>query len=323
MTLTTIGTDDLSTAVRHQIMPEFIDFVYNSNPLLYRLYNAKRIVRGGRHVEYPAVTSDFSNGGFYEGYEELDVSPNDTTKSLAFGWRYAYTPLTVDGPTLVEADSDVAIAHHVNLKAEQARMRMGEILGTAIMNDGSVGKSLIGLEGAVDDGSVLATYGNLTRASNTYLNSTVDSSTSALTLAALQTLFGNCTKGGQTPTLILSRQEQYNRFIALVQSNQRIGIPVGGTDDIIASAGFTNALYNNVPWIVDSHTFDGPNSSNSAIVMLNERWIELVVSPRGDMVMRDFVEALNQDAMTALILFAGYLAVRHPGLQGKMTNVSS
>lgn len=323
MTITTIGTDDLSSAVRHEIMPSFVDFVYDSNPLFFRMYRSRRIQRGGVHVEYPAVVSDFTNGGPYTGYEVLDVSPNDTTKNLAFEWKHYFVPVTVDGPTLVKADSDLAIANHVSLKFEQARMRFSEILGTDLYSDGSDTDRIVGLKGAVDDGGVLASYANLTRASNTYLNSTEDATSSTLTLGVLQTLFGNVSKGGQTPTLIVSRQDQYNRFVSLVQANQRLPIPVGGSDEILGSAGFTNILFNNVPWVVDSHCFDGPNTSNSAILMLNERWIEFLVSPRADMTLRDFVQPADQDAMTALVLLSCMLVVRNPQLQGKLTNISA
>lgn len=316
---TRIGTDELSVSVRHQIMPEFIDFVYDSNPFFYRAYRNHRIVRGGTHIEYPAITSDITTGGAYIGYETFDVSAQDTAESLAFDWKHYQWSVTVDGSTLVKADSDLAIGNLIRNKYQQTRARAADMLGTDMMNDGSDSKKIIGFKGAVDDGGVLASYGTLTRSSNTFLNCTEDASTSTLTIASMQTMFGNCQKGGHTPTIILARQEQYNRFYALIHANQSVNFPISGRDDILGMAGFTNVVFNNVPFVVDSHVFDGPNTSNSAILFLNENWIDFIVSPRENFYMRDFITPPNQNAMTALILLSCALVVKHPGLQGKMT----
>ena len=58
-------------------------------------------------------------------------------------------------------------------------------------------------------------------------------------------------EAGQTPTVILSRYEQFNRFLTLGASSRQIPITPEAHDEILFSAGFTNGVYRNVPWIVD------------------------------------------------------------------------
>jgi hypothetical protein len=256
---TPIGTNVVTSLARRYILPEIVDTIYDSNPIFYRMNAAnKRIIRGGTQIEVPFMYKRFSAGGPYQGYDVLTVTPSDTVKNGAWDWKQHYVPVVVDGLTLIKTDSAEAIANFIQMYFQQAEEEMAENLGAGLWSDGVTNtKDIDGIEGAVDAGGVLTTYGGLTRASNTWLNAKVDSSTSALTLATMQTLFGRTSSGGRHPTIIASRQEQYNRYWALAQADQTFDTGVGGHDEQLASAGFTNLLFNNVPWVVDSHVPDG------------------------------------------------------------------
>lgn len=324
-TATPVGASTVTAIAERFIMPEIVDNVYGRNALLYRLNRSnKRIVRGGYQIEQPLMFDDFAAGGTYQGYDVLTVSPSDTIKNGAWAWAQYYVPVTVDGLTLIKVDSPRAIADLIRTYFAQAEMQMAQNLGAGIWSDGITNpKAIDGLQGAVDDGGVLGTYAGIVRASNTWWNANDDSTTSALTLAALQSMFMSCSSGGRHPTSIWSRVEQYNRYWNLNVANQDFPSQPSGHDEVLASAGFTNQLFNNVPWLIDDNVFDGPNASNSAIVMLNEDYMWLAVSPRADFVMQPFQQPVNQDAMTALMLWAGNLIITNCKRQGKLTNVSS
>lgn len=321
---TPIGADTLTGLSRRHIMPMIVDNIYNSNPVLFRLYKAnKRIVQGGTQIEVPLMYKRFTSGGPYSGYDLLDVTPQDTVKNGAWDWKQHYVTVAVDGLTLIKTDSPESVANYLRFYFAQAEMEMAENLAGGLWSDATNVKDVDGLEAAIDDGTVATTYAGLTRSTNTYLNAQVDSTTATLTASALQSLFGNVSEGGRHPTLIASRQEQYNRFWAINQLNQDFPSQPSGHDEQLASAGFTNQLFNGVPWIVDSHVFDGPNASNSSIVMLNEDYIWIAVSPRADFYLTPFQEPVNQDAMVAKMLWAGNMVMPNTQRQGKMTNVSA
>lgn len=322
---TPIGANTLTSISRHHIVPTIIDNVYNSNPMFFRIYKAnKRMIQGGTQIEVPLMFKRFASGGPYQGYEQLDTTPSDTVKNGAWDWKQHYVTVAVDGLTLIKTDSPDSIANYLRFYFAQAEMEMAENLATGLWSNGVANtKDIDGLRGAVDDGSVLTTYAGLLRSGNTFLNAQVDSATAVLTATALQSLFGNVAEGGRHPTIIASRQEQYNRYWAINQINQTFPSQPSGQDEQLASAGFTNQLFNGVPWVVDSHVFDGPNTTNSSIVMLNEDYIWLAVSPRADFYLTDFQEPVNQDAMVAKLLWAGNLIVPNTARQGKMTAVAA
>lgn len=320
---TPLGTNIVSSISRRFIMPDVVDVIYTSNVVTFRLLaQSKRIVQGGTQIEVPLMYSRFTNGGPYQGYGLLNVAPNDTVKNLAFDWKQQYVPVSISRLDLIKLNSPEAVANGIGVMFEQAQMELVENLATGLWSDAVTDPIQIdGIKGAVDAGAVTTVYGGLTRSTNTFINSTVDSTSTTLTGPFLQSLFMNVTEGGRAPTLIASRAMQYNRFHNLQAPGQDFPVVAAGSDVQLAQAGFTNLLYNTTPWVVDSHVFDGANASNSAIVMLNEDYINLVVNPMADFYLEDFQVPVNQDAMVAKILWAGDLVIKNTKRQGKATAI--
>lgn len=313
-------------------MPQVTDNIYASNVLTYRLMkNNKKVIRGGTQLEVPLMYKRFSAGGMYSGYQTFNTSPSDTIKNAAFDWKQAVVSWSVDGLTMIRVDSPDAIASFLRLQSDQATMEMAEILAGTIFADGVTDPlDFDGLAGAVGTGSTIGNvnYGGISRTANTWWNSSVTgvTATSTLSQSGLLTAFTAATVGGQHPTIILSRQDQWNRFFLL---NSASGYAIQydrapqGHDELLATMGFTNLLFNNVPWVVDSHVTDGIVASNSRIYMLNENFISWGVSPRADFYLKPFVEPPNQDAMVASILFAGNLLFSNCKTQGGIFNVNA
>jgi hypothetical protein len=305
-------------------MPEIVDNIYGGNPVFFRINAAnKKMVTGGTQIEAPLMYSRFTSGGPYSGYDVLPTVPQDTIKNGAWDWRQQAVLVVVDGLTLIKTDSPDSIANYITQYFQQAEMEMAANLGTGLWSSGTDPKEIDGFGMAVDDGGVAPTYAGITRAANTWWNAQDDSTSAALTLPVLQSMFSNTQAGGRHPTLIASRKEQYNRYWNLNTSQQRYPVAAMGHDEQLASAGFTNLLFNNVPWVQDPNVFDGPNTSNSAIVFLNEDFITFAVSPRADFYLEDFQTPVNQDAMVAKLLWAGNLVVTNCALQGKLSNISA
>jgi hypothetical protein len=277
----------------------------------------KKVLQGGLQIEVPLVYARFAAGGFYQGFDLLDVSPSDTVKNAAYDWKQAYVPVSVDGLSLIRADSPEAIVNFLSFYFEQAQTELAEILGAGIWSTANATKSVDAIPAAVDNGSIAATYGGLSRAANTFWNATVTAITPPLSLATMQTLFGTITEGGRHPTIIVTTQFVYNLYWALSTGGQAFPVQPGGHDEQLAQNGFTNLIFNGVPVAVDSHV------PANQMFMLNEDYMYLYVNPRADFNMKEFREPVNQDAMTSLILWAGDVCFSNLQRQGKLTGVTS
>lgn len=316
---TPFGTNEVNSISRRYIYPTLVDQVYRSNLMFFRL-NARnrKVLQGGLQIEIPLVYSKFAAGGFYQGFDELDITPSDTVKNAAFDWKQAYSPVTVDGLTLIRVDSPEAVVNFLGFQFEQAQTDLADILGTGLWTTTvSNNKAIDGIPAAVDAGSIATTYGGLLRSANTFWNANVTNITPPLSLSAMQTMFGTCTEGGRHPTILVGPQSVYNLYWALSTPGQAFPSQPGGQDEQLASNGFTNLMFNNVPFAVDSH------APASQIFFLNEDYMYLYVNPRADFNMKEFREPVNQDAMTSLILWAGNVVFSNLQRQGKLTGVTS
>jgi hypothetical protein len=315
---TPIGTNEINSISRRYIYPTLVDNVYRSNLMFFRL-NArnKKVLQGGLQIEVPLVYARFAAGGFYQGFDLLDVSPSDTVKNAAYDWKQAYVPVSVDGLTLIRADSPEAVVNFLSFYFEQAQTELAEILGAGMWSVANAVKSVDSIPTAVDNGTLAATYGGLARGANPFWSANVTNITPPLALATLQTMFGTCTEGGRHPTIIVTTQAVYNLYWALSTGGQAFPVQPGGHDEQLAQNGFTNLIFNGVPIAVDSHV------PASQMFFLNEDYIYLYVNPRADFNMKEFREPVNQDAMTSLILWAGDVCFSNLQRQGKLTGVTS
>lgn len=332
----TIGANTITSIARHFIMPQITDMIYGSNILLYRLMKGnKRMVQGGTHIEVPLMYRRFTTGGAYSGYDVFDTTPHDTIRNATFNWKQHQVSWSVDGLTMLKADSPLAIANFLTLQSQQAYMEMAENLAVGLFGDGtgvttSI-KDLDGLAGIVGSGSSIGnqSYGGLDRTALPWWDSSVTGITSTQTMSQsnLMTAFTAAKRGGQSPTLIVSGDDQWNRYWATGQSaTNATDHPrqPQGHDSLLYSAGFTNLLFNNVPWVADSHvTQNVVGASTSRVYMLNENFLHWIVSPRADFYLKPFQEPHNQDAMVASLLWAGNLVCSNPDQQGGVFNYNA
>jgi len=341
-----VGTNTMTAIARRFILPTITDNIYRSNVLLYRVMQTrKKVVQGGYQIEVPLMYTRFLGGGPYRGAEQAVINEQDTIKNAVFDWKQQRVSWAVDGLTLIKVDSPDAIANYMRLQGQQAFMEMGENLATGLFGSGTT--SVAGYVSSYNDtrdidganslfgvGTTIGAniYGGITRTANTWWNASLTgtTSTSTLAFAALQSAFSTAQVGGQSPTLIVSRQDQYNRYYAL-NTPTGAGNPSiqyerqpGGHDELLASAGFTNLYFNNVPWVVDSHVGNGiVDANNSQIQMWNENFVAYVVSPRADLYVEDFTKPTGVDGFVTSILWAGNFVVTNCATQGGIMNVNA
>lgn len=319
MAVTPIGTDVVTALSRRYILPEIADNVYNSNPFFFRANaSLRKEVQGGFQIEVPLMYQNMTSYGWYSGFDQLNTAPSDTVQNAAFMWKQAYVNVSVDGLTMIRVSSPEAVANFISSQFAQAQMQMADLLGAGLWSDAVTNqKAIDGLLGAIDGGSVTPSYGGLSRSTYGFWNSQVDDSTTSQTLTALQALFGSCTYGGQHPTIIASTQHQYNNYWALNTSFTQYPKQPVGSDEQLAQAGFTNLLFNNVPWIVDSHI--PTTGSDGNLFFINENFLKFIVASSVDFYLEDFQTPVDQDAMVSKLLWAGDLVLQNCQVQGKFT----
>ena len=270
MAVTAIGTNTVTAIARRYIIPRIVDNIYGSNVLFARWNKMNKIViKGGTQIEVPLMYSKMAAGGWYQGYQLLNVQPTDSIQNGALAWKQAYSAVTVDGLTLLRTDGADSIVDYIATQFKQAEMDLFDTLGGGLFGDGLANPLQIdGLVEVVDNGTVEPTYATINHSANSWWNSTIDSSTTTMSLVALNTMFMNVTSGGRSPTIIVSNNTNYSRYWNLNLAPQQFPVQPGGKDIQLAQSGFENLLFNGVPWVTDSHV--GTTAALGGPYFLNE-----------------------------------------------------
>lgn len=300
-----VTNDQLTSTTRRHWIPNMKDNIFNSNALLQR---AKKkwyeSVSGGTKIMVPLAYATTSNFEWYTGSSTLNVTSNDQMTSAEFEWKQAKASIVIAGTDELKNSGDAQVINMLKAQVQMAEKSLSDQLGTGLFNAGSTTNAIIGLRAMVLNSG---TYGIIARASNSWWNAQIDSSTTTLSIPKAQALFGDCTVDNDRPTVIVTTQNMYDDFYALVQPQQRF------SDAETLKAGFISLVWNGVPVIVDSHCPAG------YLFMLNERYISLKYHKDRDFSLTNFQTPVNQDARYAHVFWMGALVGDNCRMQGAFT----
>jgi hypothetical protein len=313
---TPIGVDHITAIVNRYLMPDIIDLAYQGNPLFFRLYNSnRRFVDGGPQIEQPVMVSKFTAGGSFSDLDVLDMTPQNTTRTVAWDWKEKYVPVAFSNLAMTKMNSADSIANGVQVQVEQAAMQMRDLLGTGLYSAGTNSKELDGLTLAIDTSGV---YAGIDRSANLWWQGKRPASavgTSAnVDIALINTLQASVTVGGRFPTLGLVTQAAYASLWSILYGKQQF-YSVSEKDAQMASAGFNNFVINGTPFVIDPKIPSYSTDTGGQVFLLNEDFIKLAVTPLSDFRMEPFQQAFNQAAIGAKLLFTGNLLVTNPQVQ--------
>jgi hypothetical protein len=260
---------------------------------------------GGAYISQNLIYAE-GPGGAFEGLEPLDVSEAEIITTAIFNWKHYYVSMTIRRMDELKNRGRAAFSNLLMAKTRTAEKTLRNLLGQGIYSDGSTNPKVItGLRAMVTGSGV--TYGGITKTTNTWWRSQVDSTTTALTISAMRTLMGNCTEDAESPDLICTTQAQYNSYYDQLTPQQRFA------DRDMARGGFTNVLFEGRPVVVDSHCPTG------YMYFLNTDYVDFVSHEEENMRFEPFRKPYNQAGRTAYIFWAGNLTGSNCRYQGVFT----
>jgi hypothetical protein len=311
-----VGTTTITALSRRIIRDVIVDNVYGSNVLFFRWNRMNKIIeKGGYQIEQPVMWTPMAGGGWYTGPQTLSVPQSDTIQNTVFAWKQAYGNVTVDGLTQLQADSPLKIADYLASQFKQVEMQLADLLGFGIWADGTNPQTIDGVVEALGNNS--GTYGGIAQSTNPWWNSQLTTGATTQSLSVLNSKWIATQSGGQVPTVIVGDKNNYGRYWALNQTFQQFPQQPGGQDTQLAQAGFTNLVFNNVPWLQDDH------APTNTLAFLNENYWELIVNDKANFYVQDFVKPPNQDAMTSLVVWAGNASCSNLARQGYFSNMNA
>lgn len=298
--------DQISGITQRKFIPKLYDNIFNSNPILQRLRKRSyELVDGGISIMVPLNYAVPTASGWYFGADTLNVNDNDQISAAEYSWKALYTNISILRTDELKNAGDEQMISLVKAKVKIAEKQMEDSLGTGIFSNATNAKSIVGLQQIVATGN---TVGGISQSTNSWWQAgSVDTTTTTLSLSAMQTVWNLCTIGSWSPSVVSTTRSLFNSYYALLQPQQRF------QDTDSASGGFQSLLFNGIPILPDSH------NPASNMFFLNEDYVHLWAHKEEDMRFEPFSKPINQNVKVAKIYWMGAFGASNCRLHGALT----
>ena len=300
----------ISSVTRKYIFKDVSDAITLANPLLFKLKDNQESVDGGDDIRVPLEVAFNNSFMWYQGGETLNVSNSDVLFSLVFPWAQANVAVSIPGLDKLKNMGSSRVVDIVKAKMENAKKSMNNAFGTGVYSAGTDPKSILGARTYL---STSNTYGGLSQTTESYIQAKQDTTSTVLSLSAMQTLFEQASAPPIKPNFITTTATLFSSYHALLTPIQRY------TDSKVAQGAFDNLLFRSAPVVRDDYC---PASN---LVMWNTDFLKFIShSSRkfpGEMV--DFVQPYNQDVSVAHIRWQGQMICTNPRFQANFTALAS
>lgn len=305
---------------------ELADNVTKNNALLSRLEKRGNIrpVSGGTKIVEELEYGE-SDNVWYSGYDSINFSNPQVFTAAEYAWKMLAAPVGISGEERLMNSGKERIIDLMEAKIRNAEKTLRNAMSAGIFSDGtgSSGKQLTGLKALVADDPTSGTVGGINRANtgNEFWRNHADVKTTALSkdtiYAAMSDAYLACSRGTDRPDLIVADNYMYQLFESSLIPQQRF------TNAEMADAGFRNLKFQGADVIYDGGI--GGYCPNKHMYFLNTKYLKL--RPHRERNYRLIGDrnrvAINQDAIYAIIGWAGNLTMNNAELQGVLVDAGA
>lgn len=252
--------------------------------------------------------------------QALNVNPQDVISASAWDIKQAACAVTISGLEQIQNSGKEQIIDLLDARMDVAESSMMNLISTGIYSDGtgSGGLQVTGLQSIVPNDPTTGTAGGINRANYSFWRSQLyDFSTSAGASASasniqvgFNTLWARCTRGRDTPDLVVVDNIFWGFYLASLQTNQRFE-----GDAEMAKLGFTTIKYMNADVVLDGGI--GGDAPTNHAYFLNTKYLFFrPYRERNFVALGDERMSTNQDAVVRLLGWAGNMTASGPQFSG-------
>lgn len=305
-----LTVDQLNAITDKHFIKKLHDNIFDSNPLLQKIMKmgSYKSVSGGTQIYVPLNYATTTASGWYSGADTLSTTDNDNISAAVYDWKSLFAGVTITEEDEMKNSGDAEQLNLLKSKMQIAEKTLKDSLGTGLYSDGTTAKSIVGLRDIV---ATDQTVGGISQSSNSWWQGQVNSTTTTLSISAMNTLYTQASVDNEVPNFIVATRTLYNSYYALLQPQQRF------MDEETAKGGFQNLMFNGAPVVVDSHV------PSSHMFFLNLNHLHLFYHPKRDMAFEPFQKPINQQVKVSRILWMGALGSSNNRLHAKFSALTA
>jgi len=310
---------ELMTATLAHRRKNIADAVSRNNILYYELRRRKRMrtIGGGRTISTPImVGEENANFQWYAGREALNVAGQEILTSAEFPWKQYACGVSISGLEMLQNDGQEQVINMMRARTMHAEKTIQNQMHQSAHGDGtsSSGKEFGGLELLVS-----STAGSTVGGINSTTYNWWDNQRASTGGAAVASIYGDMLdlyldtcRGTDKVSCIISDNTYYSVFSQSLQAQQRF------MDKNMASAGFTNIMFETVPVVADGGQ---GGYAPTGMKFLNMSTIELIMhKKRNNVVLGGPRRPLTEDSDTVILAGMGNFICENRKLNGILTD---
>ena len=313
---------ELTYVTRRAFIPKLVVQLYNSTPLLAALIaNSQQASGGVSSVTVPVQGAQFVNAQWsdYSG-SFAQPSVQQGAYNAEFNLKLMITPVPFLGMEGA-VQQDAAIIPLIEARMNDATNVMMDAMATSLYQNYTNTQQFIGLPGAIDDGTNLVTYGNISRTNYTWWKSKVYNAgnVNPTRQNILQYISGTVKNGAEVPSFGVCGFGTWTLLAQdFVGQEQYVITPGSGFDgdNNGPQAAFRALMVAGVPIYPDPYCPEG------VVYFVNTNYLNLYIHEQGSFVFTGFESTLPnwQIGYVGAVLMIAELISTKPK---SMTRVSS
>lgn len=301
-----------------KVAQKIADNITNKIPLLYLLNKMgnKEYENGGFDYRIP-VFKELQTVQSYSGASVLSTNEADPVTIAQYQRKQLTVPIFATGTKLLQntGSSPETIINYLTVLIETAEESLKNGMDAQIFSaNGESDLGITGLQNLVSSTPTTGVTGGLDRSVYTWWqNQTAAITTNFSTngLIAFRSLYYNCLRGDEFPTVGIITQSMYINLHRSLTSTIQYNQPSPKT--AMGDLAFEHIYFQGMPIMF------GTNVPANAGYFLNLKYMSFLVAQDRDFAIREFITPDNQDAMTARLFWAGNLVASNLSRQGVLT----
>lgn len=230
---------NITTTTNNYLAPAWVDQVLLDNFFFGQILgNTKKW--DGAQMLFPIKYQKGVATVAFNGFDQLPTSQQPVTVNMTFYPTFTATNVALAGSDLSVNDTPKQTIKLAKVMMESRAQDAADDIGNFFQGSGQAfgGKAPMGLTGIVDNGTVLSTYGGLSRATYTGLNATVTASGGTISLLKIRQLANSITDGRVQPSMAITDYTTWSYIEQLMQTFQRN--TYGDFSNMNAGTGYGN-----------------------------------------------------------------------------------
>jgi hypothetical protein len=301
----------IQSITQEYIEPHLQDNIFDKTAVLNRLRNKMdKSQDGGEYIKVPILYAKKTSTGRYSSWGTLETAVNDSVNAVTYNWAHAYASMGISRTDELVNSGKSAIVKLITAEAKAAELTLADELTDDLFATSAVTNGIAGFPLMCH---TTTDYGGISSSDFSGWAASRDTTSTVMTLGAIQGKFGDVSDGNEVPTLMISNQDMFDKYWQLlevkpefrVQKNNYIGLKFNAAD-----------------WVVDKGSNgSGSGTEDNYLYFLNENFIKLYVHPKDNFKVGQWQKPINQEGRIARVTWTGQLSTNNRRRHGIMTAI--